>query len=56
MQKFLIHNSEFLIKIYGDERISTGIQSHDKRVAVRNRYKSRSLLKINDNELTLKAA
>ena len=43
-------------KKYGDERISTGILSHNKRVAARNRFKSRSLFKINDNTTVLKAA
>ena len=43
-------------RIYGDERISTGILNHDKRVEARCRFKNRNVLKINDKNTTLQAA
>ena len=42
--------------LHGDERISTGVLSYDKRAAVRNRFKSRNFLKLNDNNIVAKAA
>lgn len=45
------------IKIkYGDVKVSTGVVSLGKRVVVRNHYKIRKLLKINDNDTVALAA